>query len=101
MPASLKVVQFFNVLTAAAILVVAAAIVGGVSSDSVLSYEGHENKLIPIGPNEPAYSRTASQSPTAAKPLRAEIPPEYRSSDAVPSPWVVMADGSVCMFRND
>lgn len=101
MPASLKVVLVVNVLTAAAILLAAAVIGGGFTSGSFPPDEGHEIKLIPIGPDDPAYPRRASAQMVTREVRRPEIPPEYRASDPTPAPWVVMADGSVRFVRND
>lgn len=101
MPASLKVVLVVNVLTALAILGVAAAIGGGFTSGTLPASEGHEIKLVPIGPDDPAFPKTLKVRTEIRATLRAEVPPEYRGADPAPAPWVVLPDGSVRFVRND
>ena len=101
MPASLKVVLVVNVLTALAILGVAAAIGGGFTSGALPPSEGHEIKLVPIGPDDPTYPKTQNAPAELRGAVRAEVPPEYRASDPTAAPWVILADGSVRFLRND
>lgn len=96
MPTALKVVVAVNVISVVAILLAGVAIGGGFVSGVFPPDEGHEIKLIPIGPDAPAMLRPAS---SVAQ--RAEIPPEYRTPDPAPSPWIALPDGSVRMARNN
>jgi len=96
MPAALKVVVAVNIVCAIAIILLALSAGGGFVSGVFPPDEGHEIKLVPIqleamaGPGAPI--RIAQ---------RAEIPPEYRTPDPAPSPWVAMPDGTMRFSRND
>jgi len=96
MPTALKVVVAVNVISVVAILLAGVAIGGGFVSGVFPPDEGHEIKLIPMGPEDPAVSRPVSQVVQ-----RAEIPPEYRKPDPSPRRWIILPDGSVRMVRND
>ena len=96
MPAALKVVVAVNVISVVVILLAGAAIGGGFVPGVFPPNEGHEIKLVPIQPGDPAMPR-----PVARAVQIAEIPSEYQTPDPAPSPWIAMPDGSVRMVRND
>lgn len=118
MPTELKVAIVVNVVSAVAIAVitVSAFAGGGFVSGVSPEREVHEMVLVPVSPEEAQRLRrvpdvkTADAGPNRAQPesgrrvddaATAETLPQYRTNDAIPSPWVAMPDGSVRMLRND
>lgn len=95
MPAALKVVIAANVVSFVALALLALASGDGFTSGVFPPGEGHELRLIPI-------ERVAPVSRAAQTPVqRVEIPPEYRTPDPIPSPWVAIPDGSVRFVRSE
>jgi len=95
MPAALKVVIAVNVVSFVALALVALVSGDGFVSGFFAPGESHELRLVPIE----RVAQISRAAPTAVQ--RVEIPPEYRTPDPIPSPWVTMPDGSIRLVRSE
>jgi hypothetical protein len=111
MSTELKVVTILNVVSAVAIAVVTLFTFagGGFVSGVFPEREVHEMVLVPVSPEEARRLRRVPELKVVeSEPWRradsaviADMPPQYRTNDPAPSPWVSLPDGSVRLLRND
>jgi hypothetical protein len=85
-----------NVLSVVVLALIAFSVGGASAQADTPSTVQREMSLGRVDPPQ------SGELPNAGKSAqRADVPPEYRSIEPAPSPWVVLPDGSIRFSRND